>query len=88
MFFASRTFLKWPALSRLHGVEFDKRYHENLEKTKPMKDHSFVFPAAAEREAIRKKLQPITDKWLQENPGGRKRYDAMVSALEDIRKGR
>lgn len=76
------------ALSRLHGVEFDKRYRENLEKTKPMKDHSFVFPSAAEREAIKRRLQPITDKWIQENPEGRKRYDAMTATLEDVRKGR
>ena len=75
-------------LSRLHGVEFDKRYRENLEKTKPLKDHSFVFPSAAEREAIKRRLQPITDKWIQENPEGKKRYDAMVSTLEDVRKGR
>ena len=75
------------ALSRLHGVEFDKRYRENLEKTKPMKDHSFVFPSAAEREAVKRRLQPITDKWIQENPEGRKRYDAMVSTLGDVRKG-
>jgi TRAP-type C4-dicarboxylate transport system substrate-binding protein len=76
------------ALSRLHGVEFDKRYRENLEKTRPMKEHSFVFPSAAEREAIRKRLQPITERWIQENAEGRKRYDALVSAVEDIRKGR
>ena len=76
------------ALSRLHGVEFDKRYRENLEKTKPLKDHTFVFPSAAEREAVKRRLQPITDKWIQENPEGRKRYGAMVSTLEDARKGR
>ena len=76
------------ALSRLHGVEFDKRYRENLEKTKPQKDHSFVFPSSAEREAIKHRLQPITDRWIEENPEGRKRYDAMTAVLEDIRKGR
>src|SRR5688572_17869485 len=76
------------ALSRLHGVEFDKRYRENLEKTKPLKDHSFVFPTATERDAIKKRLQPITDKWIQENPEGKKRYDATVSTLEEIRKAR
>ena len=76
------------ALSRLHGVEFDKRYHANLEKTKPMKDHSFVFPSAAERDAIRKRLQPITDRWIADNPEGRKRYDALTAAVEDVRKGR
>lgn len=76
------------ALSRLHGVEFDKHYRQNLEKTKPQKDHSFVFPSGAEREAIRRRLLPITARWIRENPEGRKRYDAMVSILEDIRKGR
>jgi TRAP-type C4-dicarboxylate transport system substrate-binding protein len=76
------------ALSRLHGVEFDKRYRENLDKTKPLKDHSFVFPSTAERDAIKRRLQPITDRWIQENPEGRKRYDAMAAILEDVRKGR
>jgi TRAP-type C4-dicarboxylate transport system substrate-binding protein len=76
------------ALSRLHGVEFDKRYHANLERTKPMKDHSFVFPSAAERDAIRRRLQPITDRWIKENPDGRRRYDALTAAIEDVRKGR
>ena len=76
------------SLSRLHGVEFDKRYRENLEKTKPQKEHSFVFPSAAEREAIKQRLQPITDRWIQENPEGRKRYDATAAILEDVRKGR
>ena len=76
------------ALSRLHGVEFDKRYRENLEKAKTMKEHSFVYPSAAEREAIRARLQPITERWIKENPEGRKRYDALVAAVEDVRKGR
>lgn len=75
------------ALSRVHGVEFDKRYRENFEKTKPQKEHSFVIPTAAEREAIKRRLQPITDRWIQENPEGRKRYDALVSILDEIRKG-
>ena len=75
-------------LSRLHGVEFDKRYNENIEKTKKDKDHSFVFPTQAERQDIKRRLQPITDRWVQENPDGRKRYDTFVSLVEDIRKGR
>ncbi|HTN28891.1 MAG TPA: TRAP transporter substrate-binding protein [Burkholderiales bacterium] len=76
------------ALSRLHGVEFDKRYRENFEKTRPQKEHTFVMPNAAEREAIRQRLQPITDKWIQETQDGRKRYDALVSILDEIRKGK
>ena len=76
------------ALSRLHGAEFDKRYRENFEKTRPQKEHTFVIPTAAEREAIKQRLQPITDKWIQETPDGRKRYDALVSILDEIRKGK
>ena len=76
------------ALSRLHGIEFDKRYRENFEKTRPQKEHAFVIPTATDREAIKQKLQPITDKWIQETPDGRKRYDALVSILDDIRKGK
>ena len=75
-------------LSRRHGVEFDKRYRENLEKTKPMKEHSFVFPSAAERAAIRARLQPITERWIRENDDGRRRYEALLATLEEIRKGR
>jgi TRAP-type C4-dicarboxylate transport system substrate-binding protein len=76
------------ALSRLHGVEFDKRYRENIEKTKADKAHTFIFPSAADRADIKRRLQPITDRWIKENPDGRKRYDAFVSIVEDIRKGR
>ena len=75
-------------LSRLHGVEFDKRYRENLDKARPQKDRTFVFPTDAERDAIKRRLQPITDRWIQDNPEGRKRYDALVAILEDVRKGR
>lgn len=76
------------ALSRLHGVEFDKRYQANLERTKPQPEHSFVYPSATERDAIRTRLQPITERWIQENPEGRKRYDAAVQIIGEIRKGR
>jgi len=75
-------------LSRLHGIEFDKRYRENIEKTKAEKDRTFTFPSAAERADIKRRLQPITDRWIQENPEGRKRYDAFVAIVDDIRKGR
>ena len=75
-------------LSRLHGVEFDKRYRDNLDKAKQQKERSFVFPPDAEREAIKRRLQPITDRWIQENPEGRKRYDALVAIIREIREGR
>jgi TRAP-type C4-dicarboxylate transport system substrate-binding protein len=76
------------SLSRLHGVAFDKQYQENIEKAKGEKDHVFTFPTAAERDAIKKRLQPVVDRWVQEHPEGRKRVEALAAIVEDIRKGR
>ena len=76
------------SLSRSHGVEFDRQYRENLEKAKGDKEHVFTFPSAAEREALKKRVQPVIDKWVKDNPEGRKRLDAFVAAVEDIRKGK
>lgn len=75
-------------LSRLHGVEFDRQYRENLEKAKTQKDQVFTFPTAAEREAVKRRLQPVVDRWVKENPEGKKRLDAFNAIVEDIRKGR
>jgi len=75
-------------LSRKHGVEFDARYTENIERTKKDSSHSFVFPSAADRRAIAARLKPVTEKWIKENPEGQKRYNALVAIVEDIRKGR
>ena len=30
----------------------------------------------------------FTERWIQENPEGRKRYDAMTAVLDEIRKGK
>ncbi len=76
------------ALSRSHGVEFDRQYRENLDKAKTDKEHTFVFPSAAERDTVRQRLQPVVDRWIKDNPEGRKRFDAFVSIIEDVRKGR
>lgn len=75
-------------LSRRHGVEFDKRYRENFEKTRPQMDHHFVVPSAVERDAIRRRLEPVGERWIKDNPEGRKRYDALLAILEAVRKGR
>jgi TRAP-type C4-dicarboxylate transport system substrate-binding protein len=76
------------SLSRLHGVAFDRQYTENLEKAKGDKEHVFVFPTAAERDGMKKRLQPVVDRWTKDHPEGRKRVDALSSIVEDIRKGR
>ncbi len=76
------------AMSRTHGVVFDKLYSDAVVKLRKDPTHKFVKPAASERAAIRKRLQPITDLWMSKDPDNKKRYDALVSIIEDIRKGR
>jgi TRAP-type C4-dicarboxylate transport system substrate-binding protein len=75
-------------LSRLHGVEFDRQYRENLEKAKGEKDHVFTIPSAAERDAVKKRVEPVIERWVKDHPDGRKRLDALIAVVEDIRKGR
>ena len=75
-------------LSRRHGMEFDRQYRENLEATRPKKDHAITVPSAADQKAIKAKLQPITSRWIEESPDGRKLYDATVSIVEEIRKSK
>lgn len=75
-------------LSRLHGVEFDKRYRDNLEKTRSQAGNTFVFPTGSELEAIKARVAAVTERWIRENPDGRKRYDTLLSILQELRKGR
>lgn len=75
-------------MSRTHGVEFDKRYAANLARTKKDPAHSFVFPSPERRAAIAGRLEPVTRRWIESNPEGKKRYDAAVAIIEDIRRSR
>lgn len=76
------------ALSRQHGIEFDRQHKENMDKAKTQSDHTFVFPSAAERDEVKRRLQPVVDRWTKDNAEGRKRLEALATILEDIRKGR
>ena len=40
----------------------------------------------SQREALRKRLQPVTARWIKRNPEGRKRYEAVTAILREIRK--
>jgi TRAP-type C4-dicarboxylate transport system substrate-binding protein len=75
-------------LSRRHGVEFDRQYRQNLDATRTKPDHTITFPSAAERAAIKTKLHPVTTRWIEEGPDRRKLYDATVSIVEALRKGK
>jgi TRAP-type C4-dicarboxylate transport system substrate-binding protein len=76
------------ALSRQHGVEFDRQYKENMDKARTQPDHVFVIPNAAERDEVKRRLQPVVDRWAKDNPEGRKRLEALSTIVGDIRKGR
>ncbi|OGA05036.1 MAG: hypothetical protein A3H35_16855 [Betaproteobacteria bacterium RIFCSPLOWO2_02_FULL_62_17] len=75
-------------LSRQHGIEFDRQYKENLDKTRTQSEHTFVFPNSAERDEVKRRLQPVIERWAKENPEGRKRLEALATIVGDIRKGR
>ena len=73
------------ALSRRHGIEFDKRGEQNFTLIKGRPDHTIVIPSAAEREAAKLRLQPVTSAWLAESPDRKKLYDGTLAILEEIR---
>jgi TRAP-type C4-dicarboxylate transport system substrate-binding protein len=73
------------ALSRRHGIEFDKRGEQNFTIIKGRSEHTIVIPSTAEREAAKVRVQPVTSAWLAESPDRKKLYDATVAILEEIR---
>ena len=74
------------SMSRKNGVSFDRIYSAFLNRTKKDKANIFIIPSASEREALKKRLAPVTAQWIKRNPEGRKRYDAVKAILRDIRK--
>lgn len=75
-------------MSKTHGAEFDKQYNRHLQRMKADPSHKFLQISAADRAEIRKRMQPVIDGWIKEDPGNKKRYDTLVAIIEDIRKGR
>ncbi|MFM9967854.1 MAG: TRAP transporter substrate-binding protein [Burkholderiales bacterium] len=76
------------SFSRQHGIEFDRQHNENMERAKKQPEHVFLIPTAAERDEVKRRVQPVIDRWAKENPDGRKRLEALATVVEDIRKGR
>jgi TRAP-type C4-dicarboxylate transport system substrate-binding protein len=75
-------------MARRHGAEFDQQYNLHLQRMKNDSTHKFLELSAADRAEVRKRMQPITDGWIKEDQGNKNRYDALVSIIDDIRKGR
>jgi TRAP-type transport system periplasmic protein len=58
------------ALARLYGIENDAQQESGRKAAMEMKDQTMVVPTAAEDEAFQKKLAPVADDWIKDNPDG------------------
>lgn len=58
------------ALARTYGVENDAQQEAGRKAATEMKDQTMMVPTAAEDEEFRRKLVPIADDWIKDNPDG------------------
>jgi len=58
------------ALARLYGIENDAQQESGRKAAMDMKDQTMLVPTAAEDEAFLKKLAPVADDWVKDNPDG------------------
>ena len=58
------------ALARLYGIENDAQQEAGRKAAMEMKDQTMMVPTAAEDEAFRRKLAPVADGWVKDNPDG------------------
>jgi TRAP-type C4-dicarboxylate transport system substrate-binding protein len=58
------------ALARLYGIENDAQQESGRKAAMEMKDQTMLVPTAAEDEAFQKKLVPVAEDWVKDNPDG------------------
>jgi len=58
------------ALARLYGIENDAQQAAGRQAAMDMKDQTMLVPTAADEAAFKKKLAPVVDDWVKENPDG------------------
>jgi TRAP-type C4-dicarboxylate transport system substrate-binding protein len=58
------------ALSRLYGIENDAQQEAGRKAAMEMKDQTMLVPTAADEEAYKKKLAPVSEDWIKDNPDG------------------
>jgi TRAP-type C4-dicarboxylate transport system substrate-binding protein len=58
------------ALARLYGIENDAQQEAGRKAAMEMKDQTMLVPTAAEDELFQKKLAPVAEDWVKENPDG------------------
>lgn len=58
------------ALARAYGIENDAQQESGRKAAMEMKDQTMMVPTAAEDEAFQRKLAPVADDWVRDNPDG------------------
>ena len=58
------------ALARLYGIENDAQQESGRKAAMEMKDQTMLVPTAADDEVFQKKLVPVADDWVKDNPDG------------------
>lgn len=58
------------ALARLYGIENDAQQDSGRKAAMEMPGQTMMVPTAAEDEAFQKKLAPVADDWVKDNPDG------------------
>ena len=58
------------ALARAYGIENDAQQESGRKAAMEMKDQTMMVPTAAEDEAFQRKLAPVADDWVKDNPDG------------------
>jgi TRAP-type transport system periplasmic protein len=73
------------ALARAYGIENDAQQESGRKAAMAMKDQTMIVPTAAEDEAFRRKLAPVADDWVKENPDGAAvlaKFNALLAAVQ------
>lgn len=74
------------ALARLYGIENDAQQESGRKAAMEMKNQTMLVPTAAENEAFQKKLEPVAEDWVKDNPDGAAVLAKFRALLSDARK--
>jgi TRAP-type C4-dicarboxylate transport system substrate-binding protein len=73
------------ALARAYGIENDAQQEAGRNVAMEMKDQTMLVPTAAEDEDFKRKLAPVADDWVKENPDGAAvlaKFNALLAAVQ------
>jgi TRAP-type C4-dicarboxylate transport system substrate-binding protein len=72
-------------LARAYGIENDAQQEAGRKVAMELKDQTMIVPTAAEDEAFTRKLAPVADDWVKENPNGAEvlaKFKALLAAVQ------